>query len=355
MYDNIYQHPQNDPNIYKCQPRKIHLSQKSDVFVVTGAGAVSAAAPDGGVDQPQQQQQVVNMTVSFTVDKENCGSSNITTVVVYGQQKQEEEQQKHQLPGVLRGIIDWFFDNSNFWMKGDLQSMVVVASNSRPPATSNRGGRWDDETDPFSEVVQFEYNSPVTGTSYQSDYIHHVTLPNLRPGSRYWYRIIIVAADEKESMESSSSSSSKFPFLTVPVPDFLSRYMHNSESSLSLSSSSSSSSSQSHRNEYDARRGKETKPPPPIQSLSSSFSLRGSYYQVVGQTNVYTFPTPPRKIESAISTGEQSHHTSDDDDDTTKPSTVTTLALVGDLGQVRFVCLQRYTEIACRSPKHTQT
>jgi hypothetical protein len=78
----------------------------------------------------------------------------------------------------------------------------------------------------------------------------------------------------------------------------------------------------------------------PSLSPSYMFSLRGSYH-CLGQTKVYTFPTPPTpKSSSSQDTGNGNNNNKDEHEDDDDDQTTTTLALVGDLGQVR--CLHAH-------------
>jgi hypothetical protein len=106
---HAYQEPYRS---YPCLPRRIHLSQANNV----------------------QQDGRVSMTVSFTLDKENCARAK--PVVIYGRGFTPEGEQKAE------------------------------------------------------EKLSFDYSSPTTGENFTSDWIYHVQLPGLTAGfENYWYRI----------------------------------------------------------------------------------------------------------------------------------------------------------------------
>lgn len=122
----------------KCSPKRLHLAQAGDV---------------NGRD-------VVDMTLSFSLDFAQCGGLHPT--VYYGRGIQPE------------GSI----------------------------------------TD--SQPVQFNYTSKVTGP-YRSDWIYHVTLPKLKAGQyRYWYKVL-VADQAWWWWHSRLGESRAFTFLTPPI------------------------------------------------------------------------------------------------------------------------------------------
>jgi hypothetical protein len=86
-------------------------------------------------------------------------------------------------------------------------------------------------------IVHFDFISPVTGEHYQSDWIHHITLPYLKAGRHsYWYRILVqqqhhhqqqqqwydtmTMTNHRSEMEISSPMMTMLPLLLRP-PVFL--------------------------------------------------------------------------------------------------------------------------------------
>ena len=107
----LYHHLNEPYQSYQCMPRRIHLSQESDV----------------------DSSSHINLTVSFTLDFHNC--KNAKPFVLYGRGFTREKQ-----------------------------------------ATA--------------ESQHFNYTSARTGEFFESDFIYHVKLTNLKAGNkRYWYRI----------------------------------------------------------------------------------------------------------------------------------------------------------------------
>ena len=108
----LYHHLLEPYRSYECMPRRIHVSQASNVDVVT---------------------DLVNWTVSFTLDHQNCRNAQPTVIFGHGLLK------KH-----------------------------------RATADSQRFN--------FSSTKDYPY--------YESDFIFHVPLSNLKAGNaRYWYQI----------------------------------------------------------------------------------------------------------------------------------------------------------------------
>ena len=139
--DSLYDNFLNSPPLLRdahqqqqnmCQPQRLHLAQATNVV-------------DG--------EDHVNMTLSFTLpfQFEECDAKAVQATVFYG-----------------RGVFP-----------------------------EGRSSVSDD--DDSSEIIQFSYDASlaVPGLdNYQSDWIYHVTLPNLRAGRQiYWYRIVV---SEKE-------------------------------------------------------------------------------------------------------------------------------------------------------------
>jgi hypothetical protein len=186
LYDAFHQ-----PYVsFPCQPRKIHLSPASNVDPVSG---------------------LMNMTLSFSLNRTQCNNSCTTL-------DQQESSSSFPL-----SILCSTSSSSNV-------RMVIVYGRGVFPE-----GRIEQRAADANHSVHFDFVSPVTGEHYQSDWIQHITLPNLMAGSRmYWYRII------------------------------LQKQQHHQPSGLHL-------------------------PPPPV---FRPVFLRGSLYKV-GETPTYRFRTPP--------------------------------------------------------------
>jgi Calcineurin-like phosphoesterase len=181
---------------YPCLPRRIHLAQASNVVgVVERSSALPNDADADAASSPVQL--VVNMTVTFSLDYSKCGGGGggganaVDVSVVYGH---------------------------------DLTTIGTV---------------------PGHDPLQFNYTSEktiFTGT-FHSDWIYHVTIPNLRAGRKqYWYRIFV------KPSSSSSTEQMMGPY----------------------SSSTRKAVSSYHR------------------------SVRGSGGYYLGETKTYTFYTPPQ-------------------------------------------------------------
>jgi hypothetical protein len=127
----------------------------------------------------------------------------------------------------------------------------------------------------MTERVQFQYASTTTGEmNYQSDWIHHMRLPDLVGGRhRYWYRIVVHGGDTTMTSATSATAAASTATATTTA--------HDAWASNTVVASG-------HRVVF----------------------LRGSTtHAVLGETPLYSFRTPPLAQQP------------------------TSLALVGDLGQ----------------------
>ena len=122
---------------YPCLPRRIHLSQASDVI-----------------------KQKVSMTVSFSLDYASC---------------------QHEIPTV-------------FYRQGMAEEKQATA-----------------------EKQHFNFTSSVTGEYFESDWLYHVTLPNLNADTSYWYRIQM-KPDENSGLRGSQDTTPTLSFNTPPLP-----------------------------------------------------------------------------------------------------------------------------------------
>lgn len=155
-------------SLFPCLPQQLHLAQATDVL------------KNHGDDEQQQQQpdHVVSMTLSFALDYQHCR---------YGR------------PQVLYGRLRSDDDNGNH-------------NNNNKPEGVVRG----------DNPLQFNYTSDETKESgdsdddgiYQSDWIYHVQLPNLKAGREiYWYRIVVL--EEAPSLpQDENNGPAAAPFVT---------------------------------------------------------------------------------------------------------------------------------------------
>lgn len=170
---------------YHCLPQRIHLSQANNVHLIP-------TPPNEIHFHNQTTEWALNMTLSFMLDYKNCNHRKVT---IHYRQGFHPEQ--------------------------------ILEATNKP---------W-----------QFNYTSPINGTDlFQSDWIYHVTLPNIKAGGhRYWYRIEVHHKKEEDDddgnrrkrrlgggirdpelredsqVSSSSSLLGKTPdysFLTAPFP-----------------------------------------------------------------------------------------------------------------------------------------
>ncbi|KAI2499595.1 hypothetical protein MHU86_14890 [Fragilaria crotonensis] len=88
------------------------------------------------------------------------------------------------------------------------------------------GHEWHPEQSASGEKTQFNFTSSLTGEYYKSNWIYHVTLPDLQAGSvQYWYRISVepaVGANARTSRllrrMSSPEETPALHFTTPPTP-----------------------------------------------------------------------------------------------------------------------------------------
>jgi hypothetical protein len=152
---------------YPCLPKHIHLAQANNV-----------QAQDGDDDDDMR----VSMTVSFSLEYKNCAGAQ--PVVLYGR--------------------DAIGNNDN--------------DNTEGSVTDARR-------------LQFNYTSALSNGLYQSDWIYHAELPNLKAGNeRYWYRIVAKQASQQQQPPSTDTHlrgtraqrvigrTPSYTFLTPPLP-----------------------------------------------------------------------------------------------------------------------------------------
>ena len=125
-------HLQEPFTSYHCLPKRIHLSQANNVHLIP--------IPPNEIHfhNNQTTEWALNMTLSFMLDYQNhCNKHKVTI----------------------------------HYRQGFHPEKTLEASTTKP--------------------LQFNYTSPINGTGlFQSDWIYHVTLPNIKAGGhRYWYRI----------------------------------------------------------------------------------------------------------------------------------------------------------------------
>ena len=92
------------------------------------------------------------------------------------------------------------------------------------------GHEWSHEHQASGKKLQFNFTSSLTGEYYESDWIYHVTLPNLKAGNNeYWYRIVVenpekilassnVKANRRLRGLNSQEETPSFNFKTPPKP-----------------------------------------------------------------------------------------------------------------------------------------
>jgi hypothetical protein len=147
---------------YPCLPRHIHLAQANNVHAQ---------------DDKQMKDLRVAMTVSFSLDYQNCAGAQ---------------------PVVLYGCDD----------------------------DDNVEGKVTD-----ARRLQFNYTSANSDGLYQSDWIYHAELPHLKAGNeRYWYRIVVEQQPSQQESDDNvfhlrGTSAQRvlgrtpfYTFLTPPVP-----------------------------------------------------------------------------------------------------------------------------------------
>jgi hypothetical protein len=133
---------------YRCLPKHIHLAQANNV----------QAHDDGGDDDVHMSDLRVAMTVSFSLDFKNCARAQ--AVVLYG-----------------RGVN----------------------------GTDNTEGKVTD-----AKRLQFNYTSDKSNGLYQSDWIYHAELPNLKAGNeRYWYRIVVEQQQPSQQQHPSTDTDTR--------------------------------------------------------------------------------------------------------------------------------------------------
>jgi hypothetical protein len=162
----------------KCQPRQIHLSLGS-----THTPQQQSHPHENSQDSEQgaSSSRKTSMTVSFSIPyrmDSSCHPSNIQIRIQYGIEN-------------ANGIVN---DKRKMW------NDTII------------NGNGEDELDEEGvHVVMRQYVTvcPVTGETYQSDFIYHVTLDDLEGSTDYWYSISVlgvivpVAMEEKRRLRNS--------------------------------------------------------------------------------------------------------------------------------------------------------
>ena len=264
---------------YKCQPRKIHLSQANNV---------------------NQTTQVVSMYISFTLDYINC-SNNVKPRIIYGR------------------LNSYFFNSFHNILSTSSPSSSTLSTTTSSSSSSNDGDLGS------IEKLNFTYVSPKTKEHYQSDWIYHAKLDNLNAGlTEYWYRIIVDDEDEEEDEKKEQEEED-----TATHHHRNSNKSNNSGSNPSVLTESAATSTITTTSQQERSRTLRE------ESRSSSFSLfglRGSpkrNRRIVGETPTYTFKTPPYVGKKSKAWNGDKVHTM---------YTPTNLALVGDIGQTENSC-----------------
>jgi hypothetical protein len=218
-YKTLLQEPYR--SLYPCTPRGIHLSQKDNVHWVT--------MPHRDFHNHTMEYQV-SMTLSFRLDYRKCG--NVTPKIWYRQGNHPEE-------------------------------MTTVLPN-QPPRQ-------------FNFTSSIENNNLTTTPLFQSDWIYHITLPNMKAGMhRYFYRIEVTTNTLQQQSNNNNDDQKQQP--------------KQEEQRVGTT------------NHEMLRLGRRRR---------AQAELELNNVVVVGASPTYSFLTPPL------------------------PHTPTSIALVGDLGQVR--------------------
>jgi hypothetical protein len=131
---------------YPCLPKHIHLAQANNVRTVS----VTDDDDDDDDDDDNDDQRVA-MTVSFSLDYKNCSLAH--PFVLYGRDNSDSDDHDH------KKVTD-------------------------------------------ARRLQFNYTSDKSNGLYQSDWIYHAELPNLKAGNeRYWYRIVVEEEEEQQHQQ----------------------------------------------------------------------------------------------------------------------------------------------------------
>jgi len=183
-----------------CSPRRLHLAQRTDVVVAVGDGD----------DSEGEYGAVVSVTLSFTLEDGCCsgGDSNdggrtggtCYPIVLYGRvgerQAEKDDEEEEEVGRIVLdedengnnrndnddGVGSYRFEKLRF----NYTSEKTTTTSSSSSSSSSTG----------------------TGTSatYQSDWIYHVELPDLRAGLvEYWYRVVVVVDDVDDSADSATA------------------------------------------------------------------------------------------------------------------------------------------------------
>jgi hypothetical protein len=176
-FPNSLYNNNGDPNA-PCTPRKLHLSQASNVFYFKNND-------DDDDDDYSDGMPVVNFTLSFTVSSGHPECRTAKPYLIYGRMggaDDDDDESYHHIEGVVTE----------------------------------------------SEVVHFDYvSTPNNREHYSSDWIHHMVIPKIKAGRvQYWYRVFMVAAEAADDGQQqqttkttahhrSSSSSSSLLLLSL--------------------------------------------------------------------------------------------------------------------------------------------
>ena len=271
---------------YHCLPKRIHLSQANNVHLIP-------IPPHEQVYHNQTTEWALNMTLSFMLDYQKCNpyhknKNNRTThhkVVIHYRQGYHPEH-----------------------------TIEIVTSNNSSKTTIHNNNN--------NQPRQFNYTSPiVNGTGFfQSDWIYHVMLPNIKAGGhRYWYRIEVFHDDDDKNDDLKSEY--------VDDDDNDDRQSSNLDKTEDTHYHHSNNNNNDNEGDGDRRKrrlgGSRSSEVGPASSqpeimkdrdtrVSSSSSSSSRFESsLLGKTPEYSFISPPF------------------------PRTPTSIALVGDLGQVR--------------------
>lgn len=157
---------------FSCLPQRIHVAQRSNVFV-----------QEDYLDD--EITATVSMTISFLLDYQKCSPRQAKPLIIYGRiNSSNSEAEERTIEGISR----------------------------------TKGGD-------LHHPLQFNYTSHQSNGLFQSDWIYHMELPQLQAGRQeYWYQIIVVpsivdARIAQSSAASAGSDHQKLPF-TLAIQQF---------------------------------------------------------------------------------------------------------------------------------------
>lgn len=153
----------NDENedYFPCSPQKVHLSQASDVIV----------SPEN-----EKGENIVNFTVSFSISSREPKCKNAKPFLIYGMRKENNDNRNNGLP-------------NNPDHKDTIEGIVTK-----------------------SEIIHFDYiSTPNNQEHYSSDWIHHMTIPNIQAGvEKYWYRVFMLLPTNETTTHKLPSNNTLF-------------------------------------------------------------------------------------------------------------------------------------------------